>query len=73
MRDCFSKRRNHPSTVRCGPHGIARANAIINSSLTREYLQHESNLVLQKFAEKGGASTLILPANMQAAPLIQVK
>ena len=54
-------------------HGIAKANAIINSSLTREYLQHESNLVLQKFAEKGGASTLILPANMQAAPLIQVK
>jgi regulator of protease activity HflC (stomatin/prohibitin superfamily) len=54
-------------------HGIAKANAIINSTLTREYLQHESNLVLQKFAEKGGASTLILPANMQAAPLIQVK
>src|SRR5688572_30235622 len=54
-------------------HGIAKANAIINSTLTREYLQHETNLVLQKFAEKGGASTVILPANMQAAPLIQVK
>lgn len=54
-------------------HGIAKANAIINSSLTREYLQHETNLVLQRFAEKGGASTVILPANMQAAPLIQVK
>src|SRR5687767_1243714 len=54
-------------------HGIAKANAIINSSLTREYLQHESNLVLQRFAEKGGSSTVILPANMQAAPLIQVK
>lgn len=54
-------------------HGIAKANAIINSTLTREYLQHETNLVLQRFAEKGGASTVILPANMQAAPLIQVK
>jgi regulator of protease activity HflC (stomatin/prohibitin superfamily) len=54
-------------------HGIAKANAIINSTLTREYLQHETNLVLQKFAEKGGASTVILPANMQAAPLLQVK
>jgi regulator of protease activity HflC (stomatin/prohibitin superfamily) len=54
-------------------HGIAKANAIINSTLTREYLQHETNLVLQKFAEKGGASTVILPANMQAAPLVQVK
>jgi regulator of protease activity HflC (stomatin/prohibitin superfamily) len=54
-------------------HGIAKANAIINSTLTREYLQHETNLVLQRFAEKGGSSTVILPANMQAAPLIQVK
>jgi regulator of protease activity HflC (stomatin/prohibitin superfamily) len=54
-------------------HGIAKANAIINSTLTREYLQHETNLVLQKFAEKGGASTVILPANMQAAPLLQIK
>jgi hypothetical protein len=53
--------------------GIAKANAIINHTLTREYLQHETNLVLQKFAEKGGASTVILPANMQAAPLVQVK
>lgn len=54
-------------------HGIAKANAIINSTLTREYLQHETNLVLQRFAEKGGASTVILPANMQAAPLLQIK
>jgi len=53
-------------------HGIAKANAIINSTLTREYLQHETNLVLQKFAEKGGSSTVILPANMQAAPLLQI-
>jgi len=26
-----------------------------------------------RFAEKGGASTVILPANMQAAPLLQIK
>lgn len=52
--------------------GIAKANQIINQSLTREYLQHESNLVLQKFAEKGGASTVVIPANMQTAPLIQI-
>lgn len=53
--------------------GIAKANAIINHTLTREYLQHETNLVLQRFAEKGGASTVILPANMQAAPLVTIK
>jgi regulator of protease activity HflC (stomatin/prohibitin superfamily) len=53
--------------------GIAKANAIINHTLTKEYLQHEANLVLQKFAEKGGATTVILPAGMNAAPLISLK
>jgi regulator of protease activity HflC (stomatin/prohibitin superfamily) len=52
--------------------GIAKANQIINQSLTREYLQHESNLALQKFAEKGGTNTVVIPANMQTAPLIHV-
>lgn len=52
--------------------GIAKANQIINQSLTREYLQHESNLALQKFAEKGGTSTVVIPANMQTAPLINI-
>jgi regulator of protease activity HflC (stomatin/prohibitin superfamily) len=52
--------------------GIARANQIINQSLTREYLQHESNLALQKFAEKGGTNTVVIPANMQTAPLIHI-
>jgi regulator of protease activity HflC (stomatin/prohibitin superfamily) len=52
--------------------GIAKANEIINKSLTREYLQHESNLALNKFAEKGGTTTVVIPANMQTAPLIQI-
>lgn len=52
--------------------GIAKANQIINQSLTREYLQHESNLALQKFAEKGGTNTVVIPANMQTAPLLQI-
>ena len=52
--------------------GVAKANQIINQSLTREYLQHESNLALQKFAEKGGTSTVVIPANMQTAPLINI-
>ena len=52
--------------------GIAKANQIINQSLTREYLQHESNLALMKFAEKGGAATVVIPANMQTAPLISI-
>jgi len=52
--------------------GIARANQIINQSLTREYLQHESNLALQKFADKGGTTTVVIPANMQTAPLITI-
>jgi regulator of protease activity HflC (stomatin/prohibitin superfamily) len=52
--------------------GIAKANQIINQSLTREYLQHESNLALMKFADKGGATTVVIPANMQTAPLISI-
>jgi regulator of protease activity HflC (stomatin/prohibitin superfamily) len=52
--------------------GIAKANQIINQSLTREYLQHESNLALMKFAEKGGTATVVIPANMQTAPLINI-
>ncbi len=52
--------------------GVARANQIINQSLTREYLQHESNLALHKFAEKGGVTTVVVPANMQTAPLINI-
>ncbi len=52
--------------------GIAKANQIINQSLTREYLQHESNLALHKFAEKGGTTTVVIPANMQTAPLINI-
>ena len=52
--------------------GIAKSNQIINQSLTREYLQHESNLALMKFAEKGGTTTVVIPANMQVAPLINI-
>jgi len=52
--------------------GVARSNQIINQSLTREYLQHESNLALHKFAEKGGTTTVVIPANMQTAPLINI-
>ncbi|MFM2448215.1 MAG: hypothetical protein RIS44_665 [Pseudomonadota bacterium] len=52
--------------------GIAKSNQIINQSLTREYLQHESNLALHKFAEKGGTTTVVIPANMQTAPLINI-
>jgi hypothetical protein len=27
---------------------------------------------LQKFAEKGGTATVVIPANMQTAPLINI-
>ena len=43
-----------------------------NQSQTREYLQHESNLALHKFADKGGTTVVVVPANMQTAPLIQI-
>lgn len=52
--------------------GIAKSNQIINQSLTREYLQHESNLALHKFAEKGGTTTVVVPANMLTTPLINI-
>lgn len=48
--------------------GMAQAQQIINATLTREYLQHEANEVMKKFAEKGGVTTVVLPANLQ--PLI---
>jgi regulator of protease activity HflC (stomatin/prohibitin superfamily) len=49
--------------------GIANANGIINKTLTTEYLQHELNLTLQKFAETG-ANTIVVPANMQGFDMI---
>lgn len=49
--------------------GIANANDIINETLTSEYLQHELNLTLQKFAETG-ANTIVVPANMQGFDMI---
>lgn len=53
--------------------GIAEANRVINSTLTREYLQHETNQVLAEFAKNGKSNTVVIPANMQAAPLINIK
>ncbi len=50
--------------------GIAKANEAINHSLTPEYLQHEANEVLRTFAAKGNATTIVIPASMNAAPLI---
>lgn len=52
--------------------GIAESNQIINQSLTREYLQHEANLALHKFAENGNTNTVVVPANMNVAPLINL-
>jgi regulator of protease activity HflC (stomatin/prohibitin superfamily) len=49
--------------------GIANANNIINKTLTTEYLQHELNLTLQKFAETG-ANTIVVPANMRGFDMI---
>lgn len=51
--------------------GIAQANQIINSSLTREYLQHERNEVLKTFANKGGSNTVVLDAGT-TAPLLNI-
>jgi regulator of protease activity HflC (stomatin/prohibitin superfamily) len=50
--------------------GISEANHIISGSLTHEYLQHEANLALMKFAEKGNTNTVIVPAGMSVTPLI---
>lgn len=50
--------------------GIAESNQIIAGSLTREYLQHEANLALLKFAEKGNSNTIVVPSGMSVTPLI---
>ena len=52
--------------------GIAKANRIIADSLTREYLQHEVNQALQEFARRGNTNTVVVPANMGVAPLINL-
>jgi regulator of protease activity HflC (stomatin/prohibitin superfamily) len=52
--------------------GIAESNRIISGSLTREYLQHEANQALLKFAESGNNSTVVVPAGMSVAPLLNV-
>ncbi len=49
--------------------GIAEANAIINSSLTPEYLQHELNEALKMFAQNDGG-VVVIPANMQGMSMI---
>ncbi len=49
--------------------GIAEANAIINESLTAEYLQHEVNIALLRFADNDG-SVVVIPANMQGFEMI---
>ncbi|HZF27225.1 MAG TPA: SPFH domain-containing protein [Steroidobacteraceae bacterium] len=49
--------------------GIAKANQIINASLTAEYLQHEINLALAEFAKHDG-QTVVIPANMQGFQLL---
>jgi regulator of protease activity HflC (stomatin/prohibitin superfamily) len=50
--------------------GIAESNRIISGSLTREYLQHEANQALLRFADKGNSNTVVVPANMSITPLI---
>lgn len=50
--------------------GISEANKIISGSLTREYLQHEANQALMKFAEKGNSNTIVVPSGMTVTPLI---
>jgi hypothetical protein len=50
--------------------GISESNRIIAGSLTREYLQHEANQALMKFAEKGSSHTVVIPAGTNIAPLI---
>jgi len=52
--------------------GIAESNRIIAGSLTREYLQHEANQALIKFAEKGNTNTVVVPAGTNLAPLINI-
>ena len=49
--------------------GIAEANAIINESLTIEYLQHEVNTALLRFADND-SSVVVIPANMQGFEMI---
>lgn len=49
--------------------GIAEANAIINSSLTPEYLQHELNEALKMFASNEGG-VVVSPAQMQNMSMI---
>jgi hypothetical protein len=52
--------------------GIAKANRIINASLTAEYLQHEVNMARAEFARHDG-QTVLIPANMQGLQVLPSK
>jgi hypothetical protein len=52
--------------------GIAKADRIINASLTAEYLQHEINMALAEFAMHDG-QTVVIPANMQGFQVLPSK
>jgi len=44
--------------------GVARANGVINNTLTSEYLQHELNMALMAFAASG-SNTVLVPYGME--------
>lgn len=50
--------------------GTAKANKVLNESLTPRLLQYQQNEVMGKFAASGKSSTVILPSN--ATPLVNV-
>lgn len=52
--------------------GIAESQRIINSTLTKEYLQHEQNKAMLKFAESGQSTTVMFPYGTQMNTLVNL-
>lgn len=50
--------------------GIARAQSIINATLTRNYLQHEAINAQLKMAESPNHTTVYIPSGSNGIPLI---
>lgn len=53
--------------------GIAESQRIINSTLTREYLQHEQNKAMLEFAKSGQSTTVMFPYGTSMSPMINLK
>jgi nicotinamidase-related amidase len=53
--------------------GTAKANAALNITLSKEFLQHEANVALLEFARSGKSNTIVMQAGMNTSMMLPIK